>query len=605
MVAKMKKFIFLAFHKDYEQFLIELRNLGMIHIVEQDRTELDEEELYPYTSKLKQLEGAVKTLKRYRDNDNEDSFNEPDIELGQRIPEEIEKIENFKSSLNQQLQVSIKESNLLKPWGNFDPENIKKLERAGYRINFFIAPDNQYDKEWETLYDAVVINKESSRTYFVTVTKNNNMAELLNIEEVKMPDVSLESLNKLIESIKEKIRHQDEALENMSDDLPSVKAAIKKLEDEIVFTKAIQSSTPVADNKIILLQGWAPEDNVKEITGYLAKESVYFETSDPLPGDDVPIKFKNNRFSRMFEPIAELYMMPKYNEVDLTPFFAPFYMIFFGLALGDIGYGAFLFILGTLIKILKKDKIEKSLKGIMTLVQILGASTMVCGLLTGGFFGYNIYDINTPFFRNMKDQIFFDNSQMFILSLVLGIIQIMFGMVMKCINRIKQFGFPYAVSTIGWFTLLLSIIVAYLFPKFLQMGGTAHNIVMISSAIPIIFFNSPGKNIFVNIGLSLWDTYNMATGLLGDVLSYVRLFALGLSGGILASVFTSLATGMSPDKAILGPVVTVLIFVIGHAITIFMNALGAFVHPLRLTFVEFYNNSEFTGGGKKYNPFKN
>ncbi len=117
----------MAFHKDYEQFLIELRNLGMIHIVEQDRTELDEEELYPYTSKLKQLEGAVKTLKRYRDNNNEDSFNEPDIELGQRIPEEIEKIENFKSSLNQQLQVSIKESNLLKPWGgNFDPENIKK-----------------------------------------------------------------------------------------------------------------------------------------------------------------------------------------------------------------------------------------------------------------------------------------------------------------------------------------------------------------------------------------------------------------------------------------------------------------------------------------------
>ncbi len=139
-------------------------------------------------------------------------------------------------------------------------------------------------------------------------------------------------------------------------------------------------------------------------------------------------------------------------------------------------------------------------------------------------------------------------------------------------------------------------------PEFLQMGGTAHNIVMMSSAIPIIFFNSPGKNIFVNIGLSLWDTYNMATGLLGDVLSYVRLFALGLSGGILASVFTSLATGMSPDKAILGPVVTVLIFVIGHAITIFMNALGAFVHPLRLTFVEFYNNSEFTGGGKKIQP---
>ncbi len=95
----------------------------------------------------------------------------------------------------------------------------------------------------------------------------------------------------------------------------------------------------------------------------------------------------------------------------------------------------------------------------------------------------------------------------------------------------------------------------------------------------------------------------MATGLLGDVLSYVRLFALGLSGGILASVFNSLAVGMSPDNAIVGPVVAILIFLIGHAINIFMNVLGAIVHPVRLTFVEFYKNAEFTGGGKKYTPF--
>ena len=142
-------------------------------------------------------------------------------------------------------------------------------------------------------------------------------------------------------------------------------------------------------------------------------------------------------------------------------------------------------------------------------------------------------------------------------------------------------------------------------PSFMPMAGTIHYGVMISTGILIVFFNSTGKNILVNMVSSLWDTYNMATGLLGDILSYIRLFALGLSGGILASVFSSLATGMSPDNVILGPLVTILIFVAGHAINMFMNALGAFVHPLRLTFVEFYNNSDFTGGGKKYTPFKN
>ena len=102
-----------------------------------------------------------------------------------------------------------------------------------------------------------------------------------------------------------------------------------------------------------------------------------------------------------------------------------------------------------------------------------------------------------------------------------------------------------------------------------------------------------------------WDSYNMVTGLLGDVLSYVRLFALGLSGGILAGVFNSLAVGMSPDNVIAGPIVMVLIFVIGHAINIFMNVLGAMVHPMRLTFVEFFKNSGYEGGGKEYKPFRN
>ena len=137
------------------------------------------------------------------------------------------------------------------------------------------------------------------------------------------------------------------------------------------------------------------------------------------------------------------------------------------------------------------------------------------------------------------------------------------------------------------------------------MGGTVHAVILIIGALMAYLYNSPGKNIFVNIGLGLWDSYNMATGLLGDILSYVRLFALGLSGGILASVFNSLAVGMSPDNAVAGPIIMVLIFVIGHAINIFMNVLGAMVHPMRLTFVEFFKNAGYEGGGKEYKPFKN
>jgi V/A-type H+-transporting ATPase subunit I len=201
----------------------------------------------------------------------------------------------------------------------------------------------------------------------------------------------------------------------------------------------------------------------------------------------------------------------------------------------------------------------------------------------------------------MKEFLFVDNSTMFTVSLAIGVVQILFGMVLKAVNLTIQLGFKYALSTIGWFLLLVTIGVAVLTktpfsnPVVIALLGLA--------AVGILFFQSPGKNIFLNVGMALWDAYNMATGLLGDVLSYVRLFALGLSGGILANVFNSMAVGMSPKTPVVGFLVTTLIFCIGHALNIFMNILGAVVHPMRLTFVEFFKNAGYTGGGEEYKPF--
>ena len=604
MVAKMKKFTFLAFYRDYDAFLHDLRDLGLIHVAASDRPVEDNEQLDEFLVKLKQLREAQKILNRQIDKKSAAPLNEPDIERGKTIPREIELIQNATASLNQQLQVSIKERELLRPWGNFDPENIERLRKAGYLLDFFIVPDNQYNPEWETTYDAVVVKRETSRTYFVTLTQNEKVADELNLESVKIPGISLTQLDGLIASLREKIQVQDQKLKALAAELPSLKAAIKDIEQRMNYTRVRQSGTSLADDKLMLLQGWAPADNQREISDYLESKAVYFDVADPTPDDEVPIKFKNNKFARLFEPIAELYMLPKYNEIDLTPYFAPFYMVFFGLSLGDVGYGLFLFTAATLAKILQKSKLSTSMKAILSLVQVLGASTMVTGLLTGGFFGFALYDLDWPIVQALKEKAFFDNNRMFMLSLVLGVVQVLFGMCMKVFNRIKQQGFKYSLSTVGWIVLLVSFIVAALLPNALPMFGTVHLIVLIPAALLIYFYNSPDKNPFLNLGIGLWDTYNMATGLLGDVLSYVRLFALGLSGGILASVFNSLAAGMSPDNAIAKPIVYVLIFLIGHAINIFMNTLGAIVHPVRLTFVEFYKNSEFEGGGKKYSPFR-
>ena len=603
MVKKMKKFSFLIYHNDYDVFLQDLRKLGLIHVAQQVKEVEQNDELEDYLSQLKKLQDSKKILqKSVSDEKVEIPPNAADVDLGYKIPQKIEDIQKRIAILNQQVQVSAKELETLRPWGNFDTEIIKNLKQAGYNIDFFSIQKSAYNPEWEKMYNAILIN-ESSRYNFITVSKQDNVAEELGLEPVDLPDVSFHDLSNLIESIKAKRDKEEETLKTLSADIPSLDAAIANVESKISLKKVVLNTNRVADDKLMLMQGWAPEENESKIVSYLKSKDAYYELSDPSPEDDVPIKFNNNKFFKLFEPITKLYMLPKYNELDLTPYFAPFFMLFFGLSLGDIGYGLFLFTAATVVKIWKKSSLEDSFKSILSLVQVLGTSAFFSGFLSGGFFGIQLYELDWPIAQKMGEMFYFDNYQMFSLSLILGVIQVLFGMVIKVFNRAILFGFVHAISTIGWVVLLMSFIVAALFPAVLPMTGIVHLVIIALSAIVIFFLNSPGKNIFLNLGLGVWDTYNMATGLLGDILSYVRLFALGLSGGILASVFTSIATGMSPDNIILGPIVTILIFVIGHSINIFMNTLGAIVHPLRLTFVEFFKNAEFSGGGQKYQPF--
>ena len=599
----MKKFSFLIYHKDYDVFLQDLRKLGLIHVAQQSKAVEYNDELEDYLSELKKLQEAKKILQNTISDDKEEApQNKANIDLGYEMPKKIEAIQERIATIKQQLQVSSRELEALEPWGSFDTQVIKNLKKAGYNIDFFSTQKSAYNPEWETMYNAILIN-QSARYHFITITKQDNVAEEIGLETVSLPDVSYHDLLNLIATIKEKHAKEKENLKALSADIPSVDAAIADVESKITLKNVVLSTNKVADDKLMVMQGWSPEENQAKIVSYLQSKEAYYEVTDPMPEDDVPIKLKNNKFFKLFEPITKLYMLPQYNELDLTPFFAPFFMIFFGLSLGDIGYGLFLFVAATAAKMIKKASLGDSFKSILSLVQVLGISTFFTGFLTGGFFGVDLYSLNWPIAQALKDNLFLDNNVMFSLSLVLGVIQVMFGMVLKVFNRIIQFGFVYGISTIGWIVLLLSVVFAVLFPAILPLGGTVHLIILGVSAIAIFFVNSPGKNIFLNFGLGLWDTYSMATGLLGDILSYVRLFALGLSGGILASVFTSLAVGMSPDNAIVGPIVTILIFVIGHAINIFMNTLGAIVHPMRLTFVEFFKNSEFTGGGQKYQPF--
>lgn len=594
----MKKLTFLVYYKEYEQFLERLRELGVVHIFTKSQGVAENQELQNrirlagrYAAAIKSLQGLNVVADKH----------EGEAISGEKALELLTELQNKQQQLAHKRQALEKEIASLEPWGDFEAENIERLRKAGYVVNFYICSEKQFNDEWISDYNATVINKIGSKVYFVTITSDKETPEL-EVEYAKLPEKSLSGLKAAVESLISDINNIESNINELAKkSISDLEVAQKKIYSEIEFSKVVLTGDSLADNKLVLLEGWVPEVKSEDVKSFMDNQGAYYEISAPTSEDNVPILFKNDKFSRLFEPIIRLYMLPKYNELDLTPFFAPFFMLFFGLCLGDTGYGAFMVLAVTVYRLMAKN-ISSGMKPILTLVQILGASTMVCGLLTGTCFGFNLYDIQLPFLQKMKETIALDNQQMFNLSLILGGIQIIFGMMLKAVNQTIQLGFKYAVGTIGWIFVILSSAIA--FAGTMKMGGTVHMVFVVAGLLMAYLYNSPGKNVFVNIGLGLWDSYNMATGLLGDILSYVRLFALGLSGGILASVFNSLASGMSPDNVIAGPIVMVLIFVIGHSINIFMNVLGAMVHPMRLTFVEFFKNSGYEGGGKEYSPFK-
>ena len=316
----------------------------------------------------------------------------------------------------------------------------------------------------------------------------------------------------------------------------------------------------------------------------------------------------------MYEVLTKMYGMPGGTDFDPTPIVAPFFSLFFAFCMGDAGYGLLLVLLGFILK----SKLSKSLAGMMNLVITLGIFTTVIGALLGTFFGISLIDSNIP--ETLKNFIIAGKIELFgseydkqmILALAIGVVHISIAMTVKAINSTFFFGFKESLSAWGWWLVVVgSVIVGTLTLLSVIPAGISKWILIAVGgvgAIGIYILNNFRRNVFANIGAGLWDTYNMASGLLGDILSSIRLFALGLAGGMLGQTFNTLALmvveGRDGLGAILGWVGFGLIILVGHTLNIAMSCLSAFVHPLRLNFFEYFKNAGYDGKGVEYKPFK-
>ena len=602
MIIPMTKFSFLVFHKDYQVFLDQMQELGVLHLIEKQHDISDDiREQYDL---VRQIVSVIKSLEKREI----DQTNEAEIARGEELYKEVVDLQEQLEHKVLQLNQLNKEISQVRHWGDFSTETIRKLEENNISLKFYTVSSRKFQDSWLQEYPIEILSQHSGLTYFVLVHKGTDDI-VLDAEEMRPPEKPIseltfyrKELEKDINSINEKIdRHASESLQ-------AIKQYRLEVIEHINYGKVIENTVKEADDKVMLLEGWVPEGKEEPLLDYLETNSILYVAEKPAKEDKVPVLLKNKKFAEKFEMLGELYSLPKYNELDLTPFFAPFYLLFFGFCLGDAGYG----LLMVAAALLLKKKVKKQLKNVMGLVFYLGLSTILFGIIGGTAFGVPLYETSLPVYRTLAQK-FAErdtdiNQLLFYLALLFGGTQILFGMFLKVINEIRQFGWGFAIGTIGWITLLIGGITIYLVSHFgnipMEQLNTPLYVLLGISGLLILPLNNLGRNIFMNVGVGLWNTYNMVTGILGDLLSYIRLFALGISSAIMGFVFNSLAVEMSGSIPVLNILIMVVILVIGHGINIFMSGLGAFVHPMRLTFVEFYKNAGFSGGGKQYNPFR-
>ena len=604
MIEPMIRYDLLLYHGDVKPFMEKLRELGMVDITLRDwdapqqvRDLVAESDRY---RTVWQRLGSIKPVEAGDGQSPEAPFDTvaQAVEAYEAAAERIDQLETMRAKATAELDE-------LALWGEFDPDEIKRLrEQDGIALRFFEVATKQYNSEWERDYAIqVVAQTAGGQTFFVVAqpTPVGTVPEPIDlgsaVVELKAPEMSFSQKEAQIEKYLREEKEQQDVLARAALSREAIRADYLKMKDQVMFDDAVNAGESYADGTIKIVEAWSVVPNRQQVEAFLDAEGVIYESAQAKAEENPPIKLKNHFFARLFEPIGSLYMLPKYNELDMTPFFAPFFMLFFGMCFGDAGYGL-LFILAI---VLLWRKIPVKFRDFAWLALFLNIAAVFFGLLTGNLFGLELAKM--PVLVEFKEYFTWINEKMFNVAVGLGAAQVLFGQIVRIFNRTKQNGsFLYGLSTLGWVILMISGILVWLG----VIPGTSilFYVLLAIAGVLIFFFNSPHKNPFINVGAGLYSCYEMATGVVGDLVSYVRLFAIGLCGAIIGQVFNALSVGLSGNIPVLSWIFMAVILLIGHGLNIFISALGAFVHPVRLTFVEFYKNAGFEGGGRKFTPFK-
>lgn len=602
MISPMTKYSFVLLCGQTEEFLSKIQELGVIDITRSLKP-IDEksEKLLAEADEVKKALSVLKSCKGEPDKASVSGGSAKDVlDTDERIAE-----------LRSELTSAKKELVARKPWGEFSSEDLQKLEAKGLQIRFYSCPKKKFDASWGDIQPLQVISETESTVFFVTVAPAGEEYSFP-IEPIAAPAGSVNEAEKTLAEIQSRLDGENRKLANLKSCIGNLEKTYADRLGELDLYFAEAATEKAVDNYVTVLTGFAPVEDDDRLKKAFDELGVYYTAEAATKEDNPPIKLHNNWFARNFEVLTGMYGMPVYDEFDPTPVLGPFFMLFFAMCMGDAGYGIVLM----LIALYMKQKMQDSGLGKMyRLIGFLGGMTFFVGLFLGTFFGMSILSASwaPSWLKALCIDGWFPDGKIagfpvqMVLAVAIGVLHICLAMIIKTVNFTKRFGFSKTVSTWGWTTLIVGGIVVISLGMMEVLSAEVFKWVIIAlaavSGLAIFVFNTPGRNPLVNIGSGLWDTYNMVTGLLGDVLSYIRLYALGLAGGMLGNAFNIMGTMiLDIPVPVVNWVFCIVILIFGHVLNLAMSCLGAFVHPLRLTFVEYFKNSGYEGTGAKYNP---
>jgi len=514
-----------------------------------------------------------------------------DRERGQEVVAEVEGLLARRAELDNRLAHLNKDRDLIAPWGGIDPADLELLAGRDVHLELYtLAPEERAQlalPEGIAWSREVAFAESRDRRVGLAVLGLDGPVEL-ELDRASLPDRPLAEIQQEMAEVEGELEQSRQILSRLTGELPAVKRYARHLQDRESFARV--RSEAGGDEELFALAGWCPAESVEALRESVADLPVVVLVKEPDRGDDVPIKLRNGPLVRLFQPLLRAFNLPGYEEYDPTPFIAPFMGIFFGFCLGDLGYGVIL--VAAAWAALARFRPEGEARLAVQWLMLLGVSTMVIGGLTGNAFGVQLYKV---FGWSPSAALFSlnaDPKKFFYASLVFGAVQLTVGMLIRLAREVQLQRWQRVVGQIGWLAVL---------PTAGAWAWTGSGLPFAVTLAVILLFASPSPSLARRLGGGAWALYNI-TGLFGDVMSYARIFGLGLSSGIIAMVVNTIAMTVAESVPLLGWPLAILVLVAGHAFNFVMALIGSVVHPARLQFLEFFGKF-FDGGGRPYTPF--